>query len=148
MMRTAWLLIACALVLSASLGEGAEYFIYRDHAGKIVLSNVTPPRGAELVQRHELQDVSDEAVRAAQEHEESFWRRLKDEQLAESNQRLAESKERLVEAIITAAALRETEPEVSIQVASSPASRFRGLHMDQGRIPGRSNTGFRHTKIR
>ena len=148
MMRTTWLLIACALVSTASLGEGAEYFIYRDPAGKIVLSNVTPPPGAEIVQRHELQDVSDEAVRAAQEHEESFWRRLKDEQLAESNQRLAESKDRLAEAIITAAALRETEPEVLIQVASSHASRFRGLHADQGRIPGRAHTGFRHTKIR
>ena len=146
-MKTTWLLI-CALVLSGSLCEGAEYFIYRDPAGKIVLSNVTPPPGAAVVQRYELQDVSDEAVRAAREHEESFWRRLKDEQLAESNQRLAESKDRLAEAIITAAALRETEPEVLIQVASSHASRFRGLHTDQGRIPGRSHTGFQHTKIR
>lgn len=147
-MRTTWLLIACALMSSASLGESAEYFIYRDPAGRMVLSNVTPPPGAEIVQRHELQDVSDEAVRAAREHEESFWRRLKDEQLAESNERLAESKDRLAEAIITAAALRETEPEVLIQVASSHGSRFRGLHFDQGRIPGRSPTGFRHTKIR
>ena len=148
MMRTTWLLIACALVSTASLGEGAEYFIYRDPAGKIVLSNVTPPPGAEIVQRHELQDVSDEAVRAAQEHEESFWRRLKDEQLAESNQRLAESKDRLAEAIITAAALRETEPEVLIQVASSHASRFHRSHTDQRRTRGHSHTSFRHAKIR
>ena len=147
-MRTTWLLIACAVMLNASLAQGAEYFIYRDPAGKIVLSNVTPPPAAEIVQRHELQDVSDEAVRAAREHEEAFWRRLKDEELAESNQRLAESRDRLAEAIITAAALRETEPEVLIQVASSHGSRFRGLFMDQGRIPGRSQSGFRHTKIR
>jgi hypothetical protein len=147
-MKTTWLLIACALVFSASLAQGAEYFIYRNPAGKIVLSNVTPPAGAEIVRRHELQDVSDEAVRAAREEEQSFWRRLKDEQLAESNQRLAESKDRLAEAIITAAALRETEPEVLIQVASSHASRFRGLFMDRGRIPERSHIGFRHTNIR
>ena len=147
-MRTTWLLIACALMSSASLGEGAEYFIYRDAAGRIVLANETPPPGAEIVQRHELQDVSDEAVRAAREHEEFFWRRLKDEQLAESNQRLAESKDRLAEAIITAAALHETEPDVLIQVASSHDSRFRGLRLDQGRIPARPPAGFRHTKIR
>ena len=148
-MRTTWFLIACALVLSASLAEGAEYFIYRDPAGKIVLSNVTPPPGAEIVQRHELQDVSDEAVRAAREHEESFWRRIKDEELAESNQRLAESKDRLAEAIITSATLRSLEPDMPIQVAVSDAFPFDRFH--GGRLPprGRLPNGFRrHSKLR
>jgi hypothetical protein len=146
-MTTTWLLIACALVLSASLGEGAEYFIYRDPAGRIVLSNVTPPPGAEIVQRHELQDVSDEAVRAAREHEESFWRRLKDEQLTESNQRLAESNYRLAEAITTAATLRDSEPEV-IQVATSHGSRFHGRNIDQRPTRRSSHSGLRNMNTR
>ena len=146
-MRTTWLLIACALS-SVSLAESAEYFIYRDPAGTIVLSNIRPPAEAQVLERYDLEDVSEEALRAAREREHSLWLELKDQQLAESNRELAESNYRLAEAISTAAALRETEPEVLIQVASSHGSRFRGLHLDQGRIPGRSHTGFRHTKIR
>jgi hypothetical protein len=140
--------MGCAWIFSASLAQGAEYFIYRDPAGKIVLSNVTPPAGAEVLQRHDLQDVSDEAVRAAREREHSFWLALKDEDLAESNRRLAESNSRLAEAIITAAALREAEPGILVQVASSHGSRFGGLHMDQRRPRGRLHSGFRHTKNR
>jgi hypothetical protein len=146
-MRTTWLLIACALS-SVSLAESAEYFIYRDPAGTIVLSNIRPPAEAQVLERYDLEDVSEEALRAAREREHSLWLELKDQQLAESNRELAESNYRLAEAISTAAALRETEPEVLIQVASSHGSRFRGLHLDQGRIPGRSHTGSRHTKIR
>lgn len=146
-MRTTWLLIACALS-SVSLAESAEYFIYRDPAGTIVLSNIRPSAEAQVLERYDLEDVSEEALRAAREREHSLWLELKDQQLAESNRELAESNYRLAEAISTAAALRETEPEVLIQVASSHGSRFRGLHLDQGRIPGRSHTGFRHTKIR
>jgi hypothetical protein len=147
-MRTTWLLMACALVFGASLAQGAEYFIYRDPAGTIVLSNIRPTAEAEVLERYDLQDVSEEALRAAREREHSFWLELKDQQLAESNRELAESNYRLAEAITTAAALRETEPGVLVQVASSHGSRFRSLHMDQRRMHGRSHTGFRHTKIR
>jgi hypothetical protein len=146
-MRTTWLLI-CALVLSASLCEGAEYFIYRDPAAKIVLSNVTPPPGAAVVQRYELQDVSEEALRAAREREHSFWLGLKDQQVAESNRELAESNYRLADAINTAATLRETEPGVLVQIANSRGSLFHRPHLDQRRTRGRSHIGFRHTKIR
>ena len=147
-MRKTWVATGCALVFSASLAEGAEYFIYRDPAGRIVLSNTTPPPEAEILKHQELQDVSDEAVRAAREREHSFWLALKDEQLAESNRQLKESNYRLAEAIITAAALGETQPGVLVQVASSRGSRFTGFHMDQSRSRGRLHGGFRQTRIR
>ena len=147
-MRTTWLLMACALVFGASLAEAADYFIYRDPAGTIVLSNIRPPAEAQVLERYDLEDVSEEALRAAREREHSLWLELKDQQLADSNRELAESNYRLAEAISTAAALRDTEPGVLVQVASSHGSRFRSLDMDQQRRRGRPHTGFRHTKIR
>ena len=148
-MKEKFAAIACAWVFSASVAQGAEYFIYQDPAGKIVLSNITPPPGTEVIKHYELQDVTDEAVRAAQEREHSFWLRLKDEQLAESNRKLAESKVRLAEAIITAAALREWEPDVLVQVASSDRSRFEGLHSARLRQRSHLHSGFRrHPKLR
>jgi hypothetical protein len=141
-MKEKFAAIACAWVFSASVAQGAEYFIYQDPAGKIVLSNITPPPGAEVIKHYELQDVTDEAVRAAQEREHSFWLRLKDEELAESNMNLAESNYRLAQAIITAAALREWEPDVLVQVASSDRSRFRGLHSGRSRQRGHLQSGF------
>ena len=143
-----WVATGCALVFSASLAEGAEYFIYRDPAGRIVLSNTTPPPEAEILKRQELQDVSDEEVRAAREREHSFWLALKDEQLAESNRQLAESNYRLAEAIITAAALRETQPGVLVQVATSHGSRFADFHRDRSQPRERLHGGFRQTRIR
>ena len=148
-MRKTLAAVACALVFSASPAQGAEYFIYRDPAGKVVLSNITPPSGAEAIKRHNLQEVSDEAVRAALEQEHSFWLRLEDEQLAESNRKLAESNYRLAEAIITAAALRQSEPGALVQVASSDRSRFDGLHIGRLRQRGHLHSDFRrHSKIR
>jgi hypothetical protein len=147
-MRTTWLLMACALVFGASLAQGAEYFIYRDSAGTIVLSNIRPTAEAEVLERYELQEVSEEALRAAREREHSFWLGLKDQQLAESNRDLAESNYRLAEAITTAAALGETEPRLLVQVASSHGSRFDRLRTDHRPRRGHSHAGFRHTKIR
>jgi DNA-binding IclR family transcriptional regulator len=147
-MRTTWLLMACALVFSTSLAQGAEYFIYQDPSGKVVLSNITPPPRAAVIKREELQDVTDEELRAAREREHAFWQRLKDEELAESNRKLAESNDRLAQAIITAAALRDSEPDL-VQVAvanASPFDRFRSRRPQQR---GRLNSGFRpHARIR
>jgi hypothetical protein len=140
--------IGCASVFSVSVAQGAEYFIYQDPAGRIVLSNTTPPPAAEVIKRYELQDVTDEEVRAAREREHAFWQRLKDEELAESNRKLAESNFKLTQAIITAAALRDSEPDV-IQVAVSDAFPFNRFH--SGRLPprGRLPTGFRpHPRLR
>jgi hypothetical protein len=147
-MRTTWLLMVCAVVFGASLAQGAEYFIYRDSTGTIVLSNIRPTAEAEVLERFDLQEVSEEALRAAREREHSFWLRLKDEELAESNRELAESNHRLAEAVTGAAALREIEPDVLIQAASSHGSRFHRLRTDHRRTRGNSHTGFRHTKIR
>ena len=147
-MRNLCVVLACTLLFSASATQAAEYFIYQDPAGKIVLSNIPPPARAEVIQRHELQDVSDEAVRAALEREQAFWQRLKDEELAESNRKLAESNYRLTQAIITGVTLRDPEPEV-VQVAVAdvfPFERFRN-HRSQPR--GRLADGFRrHSRFR
>jgi hypothetical protein len=155
--------IGCAWVFSVSVAQGAEYFIYQDPAGRIVLSNTTPPPAAEVIKRYELQDVTDEEVRAAREREHAFWQRLKDEEIAESNRKLAESNYRLAQAIITAAALRDWEPDV-VQVAVSDAFPFDGFHTGRlqqrgrlfdgfhtGRLPqrGHLNSGFRpHSRFR
>ena len=139
---------SCALVFGASLAQGAEYFIYQDPAGKIVLSNITPPPGAEVIKREELQDVTDEEVRAGQEREHAFWQRLKDEELAESNRKLAESNDRLAQAIITAAALRDSEPDL-VQVAVTNASPFDRFPSRRPQQRGHLNSGFRpHSRIR
>ena len=66
-MKEKFAAIACAWVFSAWVAQGAEYFIYQDPAGKIVLSNTTPPPAAEVIKRYELPDVTDEEVRAARE---------------------------------------------------------------------------------
>jgi hypothetical protein len=147
-MKTGLAVIGCAWVFSAWVAQGAEYFIYQDPAGKIVLSNTTPPPAAEVIKRYELQDVTDEEVRAAREREHAFWQRLKDEELAESNRKLAESNYQLTQAIITAAALRDSDPDV-IQVAVSDAFPFNRFH--SGRLPprGRLPNGFRpHPRLR
>ena len=142
-MKTGLAVIACAWIFSAPVAQGAEYFIYHDPVGKIVLSNTTPPPAAEVIKRYELQDVTDEEVRAARERELAYWQRLKDEQLAESNRKVAESNYRLAQAIITAAALRGLEPDVPVQVAVTDAFPFDRFH--SGRLPqrGRLPNGFR-----
>jgi hypothetical protein len=148
-MKQIFTAISCALIFSASVAQGAEYLIYQDPAGKTVLSNITPPPGAEVIKRYELEDVTDEAVRAAQERQHAFWLRLKDEELAESNRKLAESNDQLAQAIITAAALRDWEPDMLVQVASSDRSRFHGLHSGRLRQRGHLHSGFRrHSRLR
>ena len=140
--------IGCAWIFSAWVAQGAEYFIYQAPAGKIVLSNTTPPPEAKVIKRDQLPDVTDEEVRAAREREHAFWQRLKDEELAESNRKMAESNFKLTQAIITAAALRDSEPDV-IQVAVSDAFPFNRFH--SGRLPqrGHLNSGFRgHGRFR
>ena len=147
MIRTL-LATSCALVFGASLAQGAEYFIYQDPAGKIVLSNITPPPGAEMIKREELQDVTDEEVRAGREREHAFWQRLKDEELAESNRNMAESNYRLAQAIITAGALRDWEPDV-VQVAVTNAFPFDRFH--SGRLQQRGRIADRvrgHSRLR
>jgi hypothetical protein len=148
-MKQIFTAISCALIFSASVAQGAEYFIYQDPAGKVVLSNITPPPAAEVIKRYELQDVTDEEVRAAQERQHSLWLRLKDEELAESNRKLAESNYRLAQAIITAAALRELEPDVLVQVAVSDAFPFDRFHSGRFQQRGRLHDGFgRHSRLR
>ena len=142
------LAMSCALAFGASLAQGAEYFIYQDPAGKIVLSNTTPSPAAEVIKRYELQDVTDEEVRAGREREHAFWQRLKDEELAESNRNMAESNYRLAQAIITAGALRDWEPDV-VQVAVTNAFPFDRFHSGRLQQRGRIADGVRgHSRLR
>jgi hypothetical protein len=109
----------CALLFGASLAYGGEYFIYKDPAGPIVLSNLAPPPAAEIINRYELEEVTEEEVRAAQEREQRFWQGLQAERLAEAKERLAESNFQLTQALIATAALRATQPGVLVQVAQA-----------------------------
>ena len=113
----------CIIVLGVSLSHAADYFIYEDPAGNIVLSNLTPPPSAAIVRREQLPDVSDEAVRAAREREERFWHDVRIEDLAASNERLAESNHRLAQAISGAVALRGAEPNFIVQQVVETANR-------------------------
>ena len=148
-MKQIFTAMSCALIFSASVVQGAEYFIYQDPAGKIVLSNLTPPPAAEVIKRYELPDVTDEEMRAVREREHALWQRLKDEELAESNRKLAESNYQLAQAIITAAALRDWEPDVLVQVAVSDAFPFDRFHTGRLQQRGHLHSGFRrHSRLR
>jgi hypothetical protein len=39
--------------------EGGEYFTYRDHQGKLVLSNIIPPAGSRIIKREALPEITD-----------------------------------------------------------------------------------------
>ena len=148
-MKKGFAVIGCAWVFSASVAQGAEYFIYQDPAGRIVLSNITPSPEAKVIKRDQLPDVTDEEVRAAREREHAFWQRLKDEELAESNRKLVESNYELAQAVITAAALRGSDPDMLVQVAVSDAFPLNRFH--SGRMPPRDRLpgGFRpHPRLR
>lgn len=90
---------ACALIVSASLAHGAEYFVYKDHLGNVVLSNLPPPPAAEIIRAYQLDEVSDEEVRRATEREQRFWQEVAARRLVEANEKLAESNLRLADAL-------------------------------------------------
>lgn len=136
---------ACALVLSASVAHGAEYFIYKDPAGRVVLSNVAPPPAAAIVGTYELPEATDEELRRAREVEERFWQELRDERRAEAQERLAESNLRLAR-VLEAGVLRPADPVIILQAVQEASRRvpFRHFHRDRfnrSAKPGAAHTG-------
>ncbi len=86
-------ILACAIFLSAfcvlAPVHAGDYYIYKDAAGKTTISNMKPTEGTEIVTRYDLNEVSNEEVRAAQSRDETFWLGLKLEALTESYNNLA-----------------------------------------------------------
>ena len=98
---------AIALFLAGTAGA-ADYLVYKDGSGRMVLSNVTPPPSAQVVAKHDLKDATAEEIAAtekanreteelnlvrdlvygklrlelAQSELEDSWRRLVDEKIA------------------------------------------------------------------
>ena len=44
------------LILTAGTASAAEYYIYRDYSGRMVLTNQVPPSSARIVVTYELSD--------------------------------------------------------------------------------------------
>ena len=69
---------AIALFLAGTAGA-ADYLVYKDSSGGIVLSNFAPPDSAQIVARRAFTDVTAELARS--ELDDS-WRRLVDEKIS------------------------------------------------------------------
>jgi hypothetical protein len=62
-MKTQLLLLAA---LSAPLPAIADYYIYRQVDGRIVIANQTPPANAEIVKRYNWRDATDAEIAATE----------------------------------------------------------------------------------
>jgi hypothetical protein len=56
---------AIALFLAGTAGA-ADYLVYKDGSGRMVLSNVTPPPSAQVVAKHDLKDATAEEIAATE----------------------------------------------------------------------------------
>ena len=56
---------AIALFLAGTAGA-ADYLVYKDGSGRIVLSNIAPPASAQIVARHDLTDATAEEIAATE----------------------------------------------------------------------------------
>jgi hypothetical protein len=89
---------AIALFLAGTAGA-ADYLVYKDGSGRIVLSNGTPPPSAQIVARHNLTDATEAEIAAT---EKSNLEIAKINALRD----LEASYDRLAEAVIVAGAPR------------------------------------------
>jgi hypothetical protein len=88
--------VTAAIVLFlAGTAAAADYLVYKDSSGRIVLSNFAPPGSAEIVARHQLTDATDAEIAATEKA---------NQEIAKLNvlRDMANSYERLVEANMTA----------------------------------------------
>ena len=54
-----------ALFLAGTAGA-ADYLVYKDGSGRVVLSNATPPPSAQVVAKHDLKDATAEEIAATE----------------------------------------------------------------------------------
>ena len=60
------LLTAAIVLFLAGSADSADYHIYKDSAGKIVLSNLAPPPSGQIVAKHDLKDATAEEIAATE----------------------------------------------------------------------------------
>jgi len=108
---------AIALFLAGTAGA-ADYLVYKDGSGRIVLSNVAPPASARLVARHDLPDATEADIAATEKSnlEIAKLNALRD---------LATSYDRLAEAIIVASVPRPVSLEINQVAVGVGQSRLR-----------------------
>lgn len=56
---------AIALFLAGTAGA-ADYLVYKDGSGRIVLSNIAPPPSAQVIAKHDLKDATAEEIAATE----------------------------------------------------------------------------------
>jgi hypothetical protein len=59
-------LTAAIVLCLAGTAAAADYFVYKDSSGKIVMSNFAPPASAQVVAKHDLKDTTAEDIAAAE----------------------------------------------------------------------------------
>ena len=60
--------ISLFLVLTAvTQAQAEDYYIYRDPAGKLVISNKEPPSGSKIIKRHSWSEGTDSEVPQSQQ---------------------------------------------------------------------------------
>jgi len=64
---------AIALFLAGTAGA-ADYVVYKDGSGGIVLSNATPPPSAQVVAKHDLKDATAEEIAATEKYNQEIAR--------------------------------------------------------------------------
>jgi|GEM_PF-6033042 len=81
------------LVVLAAPAGAADYFMYRDGAGRLTIGNQPPPAAAEIVKKYDWTDVTDaEIARTERENSAIAARNLERERI-EAQQRLATAME-------------------------------------------------------
>lgn len=81
--------IALVVCVFSTTARAADYYVYKDAAGRTVLSNQTPPPGATIVKRYDWADASHAEIAATERANREISRINATRELVESNKRLA-----------------------------------------------------------
>ncbi len=119
------LLTAAMVLFLAGTAGAADYYMYRDGAGRTVLSNTVPPASARIMARQDLPDATAAEIAATEtaNRETARHNALRD---------LAESYERLTEAVILAYMPRPVFVEHNQVAVSVGQPRLRRGHKHFG----------------
>lgn len=85
-----FMFLVLSLVLASAVLAG-DYYILRDQAGKILLTNQKPREGSTVLRYYELEEVTDAEIRAASEREQNLLRLMKIEELTEKTANLTKA---------------------------------------------------------
>ncbi len=118
-----------ALAPLASTASAADYFIYKDSAGRTVLSNQKPSAGATAIRRFELPDATDAEIAATRRENAATARLNALRDLADSNRQFAREMQM---------AREQGAPQVHVEVNSVDAASATAL------VPSRRPQGGHH----